>query len=91
MQLGDITKLAPLVSLFNPAVGSVLATAGQVAETINQLDDKKIDSVEGLKSIAVSIRMMVEADSFDPEKLKQFADSIDSISLAMQKITKLVG
>lgn len=91
MQLGDVTKLLPLISLFNPAVGALVTTAANVAETINQLDDEKLSGIEGLNAIAGNIRMMVETGSFDSDKLRQFADAMDSISLAMQKITKLVG
>ncbi len=90
-QLGDITKLVPIVSLFNPAVGAFVATAANVADTINQLDDKKLDGVSGLSAIAADVRSMAETGVFDADKLKQSADAIESIALAMQKITKLVG
>lgn len=76
----------------SPAIGGGLVLASKALENFTQMDDETLThSFSGLSSLADDIREMVHSEEYDTEKLLQIADSLESSSIILQKITKMVG
>lgn len=76
----------------NPAIGGGLVLASKALEKFTQMDDETLThSFSGLLSLADDIRVMVRFGEYDKDKLMQIADSLESSSIILQKITKMVG
>lgn len=87
--LGSIGTLASAV---NPAIGGGMILAGKAIEKLNQLDDEMLETeFVGLSQMADELQRMNDAKEVDFEKLKYITDSMRSLSVGLNKFSKLIG
>ncbi len=89
LALGTVGALA---SAINPTIGGGLILAGKAVEKFNQIEDDMLENdFVGLSLMASELGVMLEKNEFDSQKISLIKESLESLSVAVNKFSKMIG
>lgn len=81
-----------LTGALNPVIGSGIVLAGKAIENLNHLDDSFLEEeFVGLSQIAKELQFMIDSKDVDFEKLQTVVSSLYSLSVGLNKFSKMIG
>lgn len=87
-----MNNVGSAVSFFNMPIGGALIAGSKVLDSFNGLDDEVLEAeYVGLSAIAFELNGMYESKQIDWEKIKLISDSLSSLSVSIQKISKVIS
>ena len=84
--------LGSLAGALNPAIGTGMIMAGKALEKMNQMDDEMLDSeFVGLSQLSAELQLIIDSKEVDFEKLQYISNELRSLSVGINKFSKMIG